>query len=50
MGSPVLEGTAGWWKDECAPMRHMIAERKSEKLNLHLSQKSSCRAAAASQR
>ena len=40
MGSPVLEGPAGWWKDERAPLRHMIAERKSEKLNLqlHLSQ------------
>ena len=38
MGSPILEGPAGWWKDERASLRHMIAERKSEKLNLHLSQ------------
>ena len=40
MGSPVLEGLAGWWKDERAPLRDMIAERKREKLNLHLSQSS----------
>ena len=33
MSSPILEGPAGWWKDERAPLRHMIAERKSEKLN-----------------
>ena len=39
MGSTILEGPAGWWKDERAPLRHMIAERKREKLNLHLSQK-----------
>ena len=38
MSSPILEGPAGWWKDEHAPLRHMIAERKSKKLNLHLSQ------------
>ena len=38
MGSTILEGPAGWWKDERAPLRHMIAERKREKLNLHLSQ------------
>ena len=38
MGSPILEGPAGWKKDEYAPLRHMIAERKSKKLNLHLSQ------------
>ena len=36
MGSTILEGPAGWWTDERAPM---IAERKREKLNLHLSQK-----------
>ena len=39
MGSTILEGPAGWWKDECAPLRYMIAEHKREKLNLHLSQK-----------
>ena len=39
MGSTILEGLAGWWKDEHAPLRYMIAERKREKLNLHLSQK-----------
>ena len=38
MGSTILEGPAGWWKDERAPLRHMLAERKREKLNLHLSQ------------
>ena len=38
MGSPILEGLAGWWRDERAPLRHMMAERRSEKLNLHLSQ------------
>ena len=38
MSSPILEGPAGWWKDKRAPLRHMIAEHKSEKLNLHLSQ------------
>ena len=38
MGSPILEGLAGWWRDEHAPLRHMMAERRSEKLNLHLSQ------------
>ena len=38
MGSTILEGPAGWWKDERAPLRHMIAERKREKLNLNLSQ------------
>ena len=38
MSSPILEGTAGWWKDERAPLRYMIAERKSEKFNLHPSQ------------
>ena len=39
MGSTILEGPAGWWKDERAPLRYMIAERKSEKLNFHVSQK-----------
>ena len=39
MGSPILEDLAGWWKDERAPLRYMIAERKSEKLTLHFSQK-----------
>ena len=39
MGSTILEGPAGWWKDERALWRYMIAERKREKLNLHLSQK-----------
>ena len=39
MGSTTLEGPAGWWKDEREPLRYMIAERKREKLNLHLSQK-----------
>ena len=38
MGSPILEGLARWWKDERAPLRHMIAEHKSEKLNVHLIQ------------
>ena len=38
MRSPDLEVLGGWWKDERAPLRHMIAERKSVKLNLHLSQ------------
>ena len=38
MNSPILEGLAGWWKDERAPLRHMIAECKSEKLNVHLIQ------------
>ena len=38
MTSPILEGPAVWWKDERAPLRHMIAERKSMKHNLHLSQ------------
>ena len=36
MGSTILEGLAGWWKDERAPRRYMVAERKREKLNLHL--------------
>ena len=39
MGSTILEGPAGWWTDERAPLRYMIAECKREKLNLHLSQK-----------
>ena len=39
MGSTILEGPAGWWMDEHAPLRYMIAEHKREKLNLHLSQK-----------
>ena len=39
MGSTILEGPGGWWKDERAPLKYMIAERKREKLNLHLSQK-----------
>ena len=34
MGFPILEGPAGWWKDERAPLRYMIAECKSEKLNV----------------
>ena len=38
MGFPILEGPAGWWKDERAPLRYMIAECKSEKLNVHLIQ------------
>ena len=39
MGSTILEGPAGWGKDERAPLMYMIAEHKREKLNLHLSQK-----------
>ena len=39
MGSTILEGPAVWWKGERAPLRYMIAERKREKLSLHLSQK-----------
>ena len=39
MGSTILEGPAGWWKDERAPLRYMIAELMREKLNLHLTQK-----------
>ena len=27
-----------WWIEEWAPLRHMMAERRSDKLNLHLSQ------------
>ena len=38
MSSPILEAPAGWWKDERAPLRYMIAEHKREKVNLHLSQ------------
>ena len=30
MGSTILEDPAGWWKDEHAPLRYMIAERKRE--------------------
>ena len=28
----------GWWREDLDPRRHMIAERSTEKLNLHLSQ------------
>ena len=40
MGFPILEGLAGWCTDERAPLRHMMAEHRSDKLNLHLSQSS----------
>ena len=38
MSSPILEGLAGWGKDERAPLRYMIAECKREKINVHLIQ------------
>ena len=37
MGSPILDGPAGWWRER-APLRHMMAESRSEKFSLHLSQ------------
>ena len=39
MGSTILEGPAGWWEDERAPLKYMIAERMREKFDFHLSQK-----------
>ena len=33
-----MDSPAGWWREERAPLRHMMAERRSEKLSLHLSQ------------
>ena len=35
--SPAAE-QIGWWREDLDPRRHMIAERSSENLNLHLSQ------------
>ena len=32
MGFPILDGPAGWWKAERAPLRHMMTERRSELL------------------
>ena len=39
MGSTILEGPAGWWKVEHAPLKYMIAECKREKFDFNLSQK-----------
>ena len=42
MGFPILEGPAGWKKDEYAPLRHMIAERKSNSGALRTDCASNC--------
>ena len=34
----MLNGPAGWWIEERDPLRHLMANLRSEKLNLHLSQ------------
>ena len=34
----MLNGPAGWWIDERDPLRHLMADLRSEKLNLHLRQ------------